>query len=196
VNVDVTGGALWTASGRKFLTHNALNSAPLLQAGFDRVGTRVYDRGKAAGAWRALALAVLLWGSAAAAPAGPVEPSLWSRLQRIEAAFRAGDAQALRALLPAEAKVRVDLPGLTDGPRSYGPSQLEVVLQRAFADREGFELAFRTEDVKVAAAGTAFARARWARPGDAGPSVAPAYVTFTLRADGGVWRIHEILGSR
>ena len=160
------------------------------------MGRRVYDRGKAAGAWRALALAVLLWGSAAAAPAEPVEPSLWSRLQRIEAAFRAGDAQALRALLPAEAKVRVDLPGLTGGPRSYGPSQLEVVFQQIFADRDGFELAFRPEDVKVPAAGTAFARARWARPGDPSAPAPAAYVTFTLRADGGVWRIHEILGSR
>jgi ketosteroid isomerase-like protein len=153
---------------------------------------RVYDREKAAGAWRALALAVVLWGPAAIGAAEPVEPSLWSRLQRIEAAFRAGDAQALRPLLPAEAKVRVDLPGLTDGPRSYGPSQLEVVFQQIFADREDFELAFRRDDVKVPAEGTAFARARWARPGES----EAAYVTFTLRADNGGWRIHEILGSR
>jgi hypothetical protein len=160
------------------------------------VRRRVYDRGKTAGGWSALALAVLLWAAAAAAPAEPVEPSLWSRLRRIEAAFRAGDAQALRGLLPAEAKVRVDLPGLTDGLRSYGPSQLEVVFRQIFADREGFELVFRPEDVKVPATGTAFARARWTRPGDPGALVPPAYVIFTLRADGGVWRIHEILGSR
>lgn len=172
-----------------------LRPAPIVHFAFDAVGMRVYDRGKVAGAWQALALAVVLWGPAIGA-AEPVEPSLWSRLQRIEAAFRAGDAQALRALLPAEAKVRVDLPGVTDGPRSYGPSQLEVVFQQIFADREDFELVFRADDVKVPAAGTAFARARWARPGETGPPAAAAYVTFTLRADGGVWRIHEILGSR
>ena len=163
----------------------------------DAVDTRVYDRGKTAAAVRsALALAVLLLGSAARAPAEPVEPSLWSRLQRIEAAFRAGDAQALRALLPAEAKVRVDLPGLTDGARSYGPGQLEVVFQQYFATREDCDLVFRPGDVKVPSAGTAFARARWARRDGAGAAAPAGSVTFTLRADGSDWRIHEILGSR
>ena len=160
------------------------------------MGTRVYDRGKTARAARAAFLfAVLVLGSTVRAPAEPVEPSLWSRLQRIEAAFRAGDAQALRALLPAEAKVRVDLPGLTDGPRSYGPGQLEVVFQQVFAATTDRELTFRPDDVKVPSARTAFARARWARKTGAS-GAAPEFVTFTLRETGGDWRIHEILGSR
>ncbi|HVR69237.1 MAG TPA: nuclear transport factor 2 family protein [Vicinamibacteria bacterium] len=124
-----------------------------------------------------------------------MEPSLWSRLQRIETAFRSGDAQALRALLPGEAKVRVDLRLLTDGSRSYGPGQLEVVFREVFAAHEASDLVFRPEDVKVPAADTAFARARWTRtPPGAAPAV--EFVTFTLRAQDGDWRIHEILCSR
>jgi hypothetical protein len=161
------------------------------------VGRRVYDRGKTA--WAAvvgaLVLAVLVLGSTAPSPAEPVEPSLWSRLQRIEAAFRAGDSGALRALLPAEAKVRVDLPGFTDGPRSYGPGQLEVIFQQVFAASTDRELTFRSDDVKAPGAGTAFARARWTRKAASG-AAATDFVTFTLRENGGGWRIHEILGSR
>lgn len=142
------------------------------------------------------ALVLLLPGLVAPALAGPVEPALWSRLQRIEAAFRAGDAQALRPVLPAEAKVRVDLPGITDGPRSYGPGQLEVVFQQIFASQPEHELTFRAEDVKVASGGTAFARARWARKGPGGEAGATDHLTFTLRDTAGGWRIHEILGSR
>ena len=169
-----------------------------MQPQIDAVARRVYDRGKTAlAAWRACALAVLLLGPlAAAAAAGPVEPALWSRLQRIEAAFRAGDAEALRPALPAEAKVRVDLPGITDGPRSYGAGQVEVVLRQVFAARPDHELTFRAKDVKVPSPGTAFARARWARKGAAGEPASTDFLTFTLREAQGGWRIHEILGSR
>jgi hypothetical protein len=166
--------------------------------GFDAVSGRVYDRIKATA--RAALLggigAVLVAASAGVASAGPVEPLLWSRLQRIESAFRNGDAPALRALVPGEAKVRVDLRALTDGPRSYGPGQLEVVFEQIFAASDSAELTFALEDVKVPSAGTAFARGRWTRRkgGSTPPTV--EWVTFTLREQGGDWRIHEILGSR
>jgi hypothetical protein len=166
--------------------------------GFDAVFGRVYDRVKTA--LRALVAgcgcAVVMAASAGVASAGPVEPLLWSRLQRIETAFRSGDAPALRALLPAEAKVRVDLRALTDGPRSYGPGQLEVVFQQIFAANEGMDLTFAAEDVKVPARGTAFARARWTRRKGGGAPGTVEWVTFTLREQAGDWRIHEILCSR
>jgi hypothetical protein len=157
----------------------------------------VYDRGKTTGraALAGWACAVLVVGSAWFASAEQVEPLLWSRLQRIETAFRGGDAQALRALLPAEAKVRVDLRGLTDGPRSYGPGQLEVVLRQIFEAHGPGELSFRPEDVKVTS-GTAFARARWTRRTQQGVASPVEFVTFTLRDQAGGWRIHEILCSR
>jgi hypothetical protein len=162
------------------------------------VASGVYDPKRATG-WAFLAegiAALLIAASAGRAAAGPVEPLLWSRLQRIESAFRGGDAQALRASLPAEAKVRVDLRALTDGPRSYGPGQLEVVFQQIFQAHETVELRFSPEDVKVPAGGTAFARARWTRRAERGASDTVEWVTFTLREQAGDWRIHEILCSR
>jgi hypothetical protein len=162
------------------------------------VAGRVYDRRRTtrrtALPFRACVALVLAW--AGVATAQQVEPPLWSRLQRIETAFRGGDAQALRVLLPAEAKVRVDLRGLTDGPRSYGPGQLEVVFRQIFAAQDTAELTFRPEDVKVPAPGTAFARARWTRTTADGAAPVVDFVTFTLRLQDGDWRIHEILCSR
>jgi ketosteroid isomerase-like protein len=111
-------------------------------------------------------------------------------------AFRSGDAQALRALLPGEAKVRVDLRDLTDGSRSYGPGQLEVVFQQIFQAQHTGKLRFRPEDVNVAAPGTAFARGRWTRRSAPAGGATVDFVTFTLRAQDGDWRIHEILCSR
>jgi hypothetical protein len=158
----------------------------------------VYDRGKTTGraALAGWACAILLVAPAGNSAAGPVEPLLWSRLQRIETAFRGGDAQALRALLPADAKVRVDLRSLTDGPRSYGPGQLEVVFQQIFEATQTVELTFQRDDVKTPAAGTAFARARWARRRDRASPPTLEWVTFTLREQAGDWRIYEILCSR
>jgi hypothetical protein len=169
-----------------------------MQQGFDGVSSGVYDRGKTTGraALAGWVCAVLVVASAWFASAEPVEPVLWSRLQRIETAFRGGDAQALRALLPAEAKVRVDLRGLTDGPRSYGRGQLEVVFRQIFEEHGSGELSFRPEDVKVPASGTAFARARWTRRTQPGAASTVEFVTFTLREQAGDWRIHEILCSR
>jgi hypothetical protein len=140
--------------------------------------------------------ALLITASAGAAASGLVEPLLWARLQRIETAFRSGDAHSLRALLPAETKVRIDLGPLTDGSRSYGPGQLEVVFQQIFAVHPTVELTFRAEDVKVPAPGTAFARARWTRRPDGGGRETVEWITFTLRDQSGDWRIHEILCSR
>ena len=169
-----------------------------MQTRLTQVARRVYDRrrttGRRALSFRVCAALVLAW--AGMATAQQVEPPLWSRLRRIETAFRGGDAQALRALLPGDAKVRVDLRGLTDGPRSYGPGQLEVVFRQIFAAHDAVELTFRPEDVKVPAPGTAFARARWTRTPAAGGAPAMDFVTFTLRTQEGDWRIHEILCSR
>ena len=50
------------------------------------------------------------------AQAEGVDPQLSSRLQRIESAFRGGDAGALRPCFASSGKVRVDLKDLTDGP--------------------------------------------------------------------------------
>lgn len=132
---------------------------------------------------------------AAAAPlparAAGQEDALWSRLRRIESAFRSGDAASLRSSFPAAARLRVDLPEVPGGPASYGPGQLQVIFARLFADAPTREFAFDRRDVTRPSAGMAFARGRWAR----GSSDEPGAVTFTLREDRGDWLIHEIVAT-
>jgi hypothetical protein len=142
------------------------------------------------------ALALTLLGPARVMPAGEFEPALWSRLDRIESAFRNGDAQALRASLPENAKVRVDLRTLADGPVSYGPGQLQVVLDHIFHDQPTREFVLPRRQVKVSSPGTAFASGRWVRGRRPGAPDALDLVTMTLREDGGDWHIYEILCSR
>jgi hypothetical protein len=151
---------------------------------------------------RALACALVWLGghgaSAAPSPAvssAPQEDALWSRLRRIEDAFRAGDAPALRASFPATAKLRVDLPDVPGCPASYGPGQLQVLFARLFAAAPTREFTFAQDEVTRPADGTAFARARWVRAAP-GSRAAPAHaLTFTLREEGGGWRIHEIVAA-
>jgi hypothetical protein len=144
-----------------------------------------------------LASAVLLGcaGSAPASAAPAVDAGLSARLRRVETAFRTGSASTLRSGLTA-GKVRVDLRELTDGAGTYGAGQLEVIFTRIFDDNRTREFTFRDEDVTVSGPGTAFARARWVRRARPGGAEATDTLTFTLREEGGDWRIHEIRSSR
>jgi hypothetical protein len=128
--------------------------------------------------------------------AAELHPELSSRLQRIESAFRDGDAAALRPCFASTGKVRVDLRSLTDGPASYGPGQLQVVFEQIFDDQRTREFAFRKQDVTVPSPGTAFAKGRWVRRARAGGQETVDTLTFTLREEKQDWRIHEILTSR
>jgi Domain of unknown function (DUF4440) len=154
---------------------------------------------------RAGAVAAIL-GSLAAAPrpaapaplparAAGLEDALWSRLRRIESAFRAGDAASLRACFPAASKLRVDLPEVPGGPASYGPGQLQVIFARVFASASTREFEFIRNEVTRPSSGTAFARGRWVRGPTTGQPEQSGAVTFTLRQDGGDWLIHEIFAT-
>jgi hypothetical protein len=131
---------------------------------------------------------------ASAAQAG-VEPALATRLRSIESAFKKGSAGALRPGFTGDGKVRVDLKSVMDGPGSYGPGQLEVIFDRIFDENRTREFAFRDEDVTVSS-GIAFARGKWVRKARPGGTEATDTLTFTLRQEGGDWRIHEIRSSR
>lgn len=128
--------------------------------------------------------------------AADLDPQLSSRLQRIETAFRNGDAGALRPCFGSTGKVRVDLRNLTEGPASYGPGQLQVVFEQIFDDHRTREFAFRKQDVTVPSSGTAFAKGRWVRRPEGGGPETVDTLTFTLREEKRDWRIHEILSSR
>jgi len=143
------------------------------------------------------ALAVLSLAAAGVARAESDQPdALKSRMRRIEESFRQGNAGALRDSCASSGKVRVDLRGLTDGPASYAPGQLQVVFERIFGENRTREFAFRQDDLQVSAARTAFARASWTRRGPPGAQEAAEHLTFTLREEGGDWRIQEIRSSR
>jgi hypothetical protein len=139
-------------------------------------------------------------GRAAASPpaalASVQEDALWTRLRRIESAFRAGDAAALRASFPATSRLRVDLPDVPGCPASYGPGQLQVIFAQIFSDGATREFGFARSEVTRPSAGTAFARGRWVRGGGPGGGERQDVVTFTLREEAGDWRIHEILSVR
>ena len=129
------------------------------------------------------------------AGAPSLDPELSSRLRRVESAFRSGSAPKLREVL-AGGKVRVDLRELTGGAGSYGAGQLEVIFARIFDENRTREFAFRDQDVTVSGPGTAFAPARWVRRPRADGTEATDTLTFTLREEGGDWRIDEIRSSR
>jgi hypothetical protein len=133
-----------------------------------------------------------------ALPASDLEPALCSRLERIESAFRAGDADALAPSLSSVVRVRVDLKDLPDGPTSYGTGQLQVILMQLFRKQRTREFSFRKldgkQDLVVSTPETAFARARWVRRN--GSLDTTETLNFTLRQEGGDWRIYEILSSR
>ena len=151
--------------------------------------------------WRGVLAAAALAAAAGLHDSPPLQadgadPHLSSRLQRIESAFRDGDAGVLRSCFASTGKVRVDLRDLTDGPASYGPGQLQVVFEQIFDGNRTREFAFRKQDVTVPSAGTAFAKARWVRRARTGAQETVDTLTFTLREENRDWRIHEILTSR
>jgi hypothetical protein len=124
------------------------------------------------------------------------DDALWTRLRRLESAFRQGDATALRQASPGTGKVRIDLPPWTEGPASFGPGQIQGVFAQVFSERRTHAFSFLKEDVSVSPEGTAFARARWvwcAGPGDQRVSET---LVFSLRSEDGDWRLQEIRRAR
>ena len=124
------------------------------------------------------------------------EDALWSRLRRLENAFRQGDATALRLASPGSGKVRLDLSPWTDGPTSYGPGQLQGVFAQVFDERRTHTFSFPRQDVSVSREGTAFARGRWVWAPPAGDRQTVETLVFSLRSEGGDWRVQEIRRAR
>ena len=143
----------------------------------------------------ALAVSTAAQQAASAVEDDRLEPSLSSRLKRIVAAFRQSDANALRPSLPETGKVRVELPDLREGQGSYGPGQLQVVLDRIFQESPTRDFSFGKGSV-TATPGTAFARGHWVRRTGPRGQESASNLTFTLREESGDWRISEIRSSR
>lgn len=125
-----------------------------------------------------------------------LDPTLSSRLRRIEAAFRNGDAGSLRLSCSSTGKVRVELPDLAGGQGSFGPGQLQVVFERIFEKSRTLEFGFGADEIRTPTPSTAFARGRWVRRAPPrGPELVET-LTFTLREESRDWRILEIRSSR
>lgn len=143
-------------------------------------------------------LVVLAW--LAASPVLGLEDvadaGLRSRLRRVDAAFRQGDAATLRGCFSDKAKVRVELPGLTEGQGLYGAGQLQVIFARVFEQRRTSSMAFPRADVQIPAPGTAFARAVWVHVGTRNADVRTDSLMITLHSEGGDWRIIEMRAAR
>jgi hypothetical protein len=124
------------------------------------------------------------------------DDALWTRLRRLESAFRQGDATALRLASPGSGKVRIDLPPWTEGPASFGPGQIQGVFAQVFSERRTRAFSFPKEDVSVSPEGTAFARARWVWCGEGGDQRTSEVLVFSLRSEDGDWRLQEIRRAR
>jgi hypothetical protein len=159
--------------------------------------SRVYHP-KSMRAMSRAALVVMAW--LAASPVwcfgDLVDASLQSRLRRVDEAFRQGDAANLRGCFSDKAKVRVELPELTEGQGLYGAGQLQVIFARIFEQRRTRSMSFPHADVQVPAAGTAFARGIWVHVGSRNADVRTDSLMLTLHAEGGDWRIIEMRAAR
>jgi hypothetical protein len=149
---------------------------------------------------RRTTLVVIAW-LAALSPAvlaarDAAEDALKSRLRRIEAAFRQGDAMALRSCFSEKAKVRVELRDLSEGQGLYGAGQLQVIFSRIFEGRRTRSMAFPRGDVKVPAPGTAFARGVWVHLGSRSADERTDTLMLTLHSEEGDWRIVEMRSAR
>jgi len=125
-----------------------------------------------------------------------VDAGLKSRLRRVEAAFRQGDAATLRGCFSDKAKVRVELPELTEGQGLYGAGQLQVIFARIFEQRRTRSMTFPRADLQVPAAGTAFARGVWVHVGTRNADVRTDSLMLTLHSEDGDWRIIEMRAAR
>jgi len=139
-------------------------------------------------------IAALLSGPAI--EAGDGSEALWTRLRRIQSDFRSGDAPSLRTSFSSTTRLRVDLEGFTDRRASYAPGQLQVIFGEIFEEHRTREMNFERNDVTLSPGGTAFARGRWVRRPKHGGAETVDSLTFTLREEGGDWRILEIRSSR
>jgi hypothetical protein len=146
----------------------------------------------------ALLAVVLVPGPARTASAATtaLDTALRDRLASIESAFRKSDARRLDAALPRRGRIRIDIEGLTAGQAYYGPDQIRVVLREIFDRTRTQQFAFRVDDARLSADGSAFVRSRWRWQDRESRLEKSLTLTFTLRREAGAWRIHTIRSSR
>lgn len=140
-------------------------------------------------------IAILLAALVALAAAAPRErdPDLEAALQVIEAAFRTGDAAALRPVLPAGSKILLDLESHSRPSAYYSPEQVVLIFDQLFQRMHVLRFHFDREDGSASGALLHYVPAQWSGRDDRG-GVHETRVQFMLarEEDDGTYRIREI----
>jgi hypothetical protein len=140
----------------------------------------------------ALALSLLASGDAGAAVENPpaLEPALVHCLGQIEQAFRAGDSNALRALLPQESKVLVGLESFARPRGYYSRDQVVRMLRQIFEANPSTRFQFDRDRGDLSRGSIYYVPATWSLRGS-GP-VQQCRLQFMLRKEGPAFVIREM----
>jgi hypothetical protein len=120
----------------------------------------------------------------------PLEPALVNCLARIESAFRAGDALALRDVLPNESRVLVGLESFSRRRAYYAPDQVIRIFQQIFEDSRPIRFQFDRRRGELSRGDIYYVPAFWAMRGS-GP-VQECRLQFMVRKEGPGYLIREI----
>jgi len=139
-----------------------------------------------------LALAMIVWGDARAGVENPpaLEPALAHCLETIEQAFRAGDSNALRPLLPQESKVLVGLESFARPRGYYSRDQVVRILRQIFETSQATRFRFDRERGELSRGSIYYVPAAWSLRGS-GP-VQQCRLQFMLRKEGQAFVIREL----
>ena len=139
-----------------------------------------------------LALSLLASGDAGAGVENPpaLEPALAHCLEQIERAFRGGDSNALRGLLPQESKVLVGLESFARPRGYYSRDQVVRILRQIFDASESTRFQFDRERGDLSRGSIYYVPAAWSLRGS-GP-VQQCRLQFMLRKEGPTFVIREM----
>jgi hypothetical protein len=137
---------------------------------------------------------VLLAALAALTAAAPTErdADLEAALQVIETAFRAGDADALRPVLPEGSKILLDLESHSRPSAYYSPEQIVLIFGKLFHQMHVLRFHLHREHGGASGARLHYVPAEWSGRDDRG-GVHETRLQFMLaREDDDTYRIREI----
>ena len=140
----------------------------------------------------AVAVSLLAWGDAGAHVEDPpgLEPALAHSLEQIEQAFRGGDSNALRPLLPQESKVLVGLESFARPRGSYSRDQVVRMLRQIFEASLSTRFQFDRGRGDLSRGSIYYVPAAWSLRGS-GP-VQQCRLQFMLRKEGPTFVIREM----
>jgi hypothetical protein len=137
-------------------------------------------------------MSILTWGDARAGVENPpaLEPALAHCLEQIEQAFRSGDCNALRPLLPQESKILVGLESFARPRGYYSRDQVIRMLHQIFEASQSTRFRFDRDRGDLSRGSIYYVPASWSLRGS-GP-VQQCRLQFMLRKEGQAFVIREM----